>query len=561
MEGPVGGFGTGKIILGQIEVLQLLKFKRIWSWNGGKDNLGATFYKPVEIPDGYFSLGHYCQSNREKCLQGWILVVKDRQLSNECVEMCSVSQILDMKLISTDKSENFVSERLPPLAKPLNYTLVLSSQQWKGTQDIVGYFWLPQAPENYRPCGFVVTTTPVEPSLDEVRCVRSDLTDICETDGLIWTTGNRNPPNFPFSVWNIRPKLRGSKAPGVSIGTFYCNKDLKPENPLPIACLKNVSFDFTAMPKLNQMHTLVKKYGPVVFFHPEETFFPSSVSWLFENGQLLYRRGVEAPQQITINGSNLPQGGSNDKEYWLDFPKEDGVVQRLRQGDLQSTMAYVHFKPALGGTYTDVAIWLFYPLNGPITVKVGALNMPLKYGEHVGDWEHFTLRVSNFTGELWKVYFSQHSGGQWVNASDLEHIEGNRIAVYAAKSGHATFPHAGNFLEGDRKLGVGIRNDASRSKYFLDTSRKYQIVAAEHLEALGSKDIVAEPPWLQYMREWGPKIVYNSRTELNRVIRLLPSKLRSPIESLLNNLPNELSGEQGPTGPKAKDNWYGDERV
>lgn len=567
MESPVGRFGTGRISLGEIEVMQLFTFEEVWSWNGGKDNCGATFYRPFGIPARFFCLGHYCQSNREKHSRGWVLVVKDRELSikslemsNESFKMCSISESSDMNRYSVEKTENVVEKNLPPLAKPLSYTLVWSSQHWKGNLEKIGYFWLPQAPEKYSACGIVVTNTPFEPSIEEVRCVRSDLTDVCEIDSLIWSTGNTNPLSFPFSAWNIRPKLRGAKARGVSVGTFYCNKDLKATNPLPIACLKNVCFDLSAMPKLNQMHSIVKKYGPIVFYHPDEIYFPSSVSWVFENGELLYKRGVELPQPVKINGSNLPLGGSNDTEYWLDLPKHDGAAKRLKRGDLQSTVAYLHFKPAVGGTFTDIATWIFYPHNGPITIKVGALNLPLKYGEHVGDWEHFTLRVSNFTGELSKVYFSQHRGGQWINAADLERIEGNRIVVYASKSGHATFPHAGNFLEGDRKLGVGIRNDAARSKYFLDTSRKYQIVAAEYLEAIGATEIITEPPWLQYMRQWGPNTVYDSREELNRVIRLLPSKLRSTIESLLNSLPKEISGEQGPTGPKAKDNWYGDER-
>eukprot|EP01018_Ginkgo_biloba_P035710 Gb_07174 [translate_table: standard] len=553
MEGPIGGFATGKILLGEIEAIQLFTFEKVWSWiGGGKDNTGATFYKPVGIPSGYFSLGHYCQPNREKHRRGWVLLVKDRKLFNESVKL----EMFDKNWHSTQEGQNSMTERPPPLAKPVDYMLVWSSQHSKGIQNTIGYFWLPQAPEGYRACGFVVTNTPYKPSLEEVKCVRSDLTDICESDGLLWTTG----PSFPFGAWTVRPKLRGTKAQGVSVGTFYCNNDSKSANPLPVACLKNANFDLTAMPKLNQIHGIIRKHGAIVFFHPEEIYFPSSVSWLFDNGHLLYKRGEEMSQAVTIDGSNLPHGGSNDSEYWLDFPKEDGVAKRVKQGDLQSALAYVHVKPALGGTFTDIVMWLFYPLNGPITVKVGALNLPLKYGEHIGDWEHFTLRVSNFTGELWRVYFSQHRGGQWLNASDLEYIEENRMVVYATKSGHSMFPRAGNFLEGDRKLGVGIRNDAARSRYFLDTSRKYQIIAAEYLEALGSKDIILEPPWLQYMREWGPKIEYNSRTELNRVIRLLPSKLRPPIEKLFNNLPKELSGQQGPTGPKAKDNWDGDER-
>lgn len=203
----------------------------------------------------------------------------------------------------------------------------------------------------------------------------------------------------------------------------------------------------------------------------------------------------------------------------------------------------------------------FCPFNGPATAKIGVLNLPLgKIGEHVCDWEHFTLRLSNFTGELWRIYFSQHSGGEWVNASDLEFIMGNKAVIYSSKSGHANFPHAGDYLQGDSRLGVGIRNDAARSKFSLDTSKKYQIIAAEYLQMLSVNDIPLEPPWLQYMREWGPRVIYNTRAELDKMLRLLPPKMRYTIQNVFNKLPNELSGEEGPTGPKEKDYWEGDER-
>ena len=63
---------------------------------------------------------------------------------------------------------------------------------------------------------------------------------------------------------------------------------------------------------------------------------------------------------------------------------------------------YVHVKPALGGIFIDIVMWVFCPFNGPATLKVGLMSIALsKIGEHVGDWEHFTLRICNYTGELW----------------------------------------------------------------------------------------------------------------------------------------------------------------
>jgi len=562
---PGLAFATGKICLGEIEVSQVSTLEKIWSCNGGeKDDKGASFYKPVEIPAGFFSLGHYGQPNCAS-LQGWVLVAKETvdscKMSCECKKEKIASEDPSSLLLSVQEGEKACCERgpLPALAKPLNYTLIWSSVSWTGNQDRYAYFWLPYPTDGYKAIGFVVTNTPNKPSLNEVRCVRADLTDTCETNGLIWSIES-NVPKLPFSVWTVRPSHRGMWGRGVSVGTFYCSSSWITGTNLPVACLKNVSFSLREMPDLNQIHGLVNHYGPTVFFHPDEIYLPSSVSWFFENGALLYKRGVQMAELITCNGSNLPPGGSNDGEYWLDLPA-DGRAKEIKLGNLQSAEVYVHIKPALGGTFTDIAMWVFCPFNGPATAKIGVLNLPLgKIGEHVCDWEHFTLRVSNFTGELWRIYFSQHSSGEWVNASDLEFIIGNKAVVYSSKSGHASFPHAGDYLQGDSRLGVGIRNDAARSKFSLDTSKKYQIIAAEHLQMLSVNVIPLEPPWLQYMREWGPTIIYNTRAELDKMLRLLPPKIRYTIKNIFNKLPNELSGEEGPTGPKEKGYWEGDER-
>lgn len=85
---PGSGFATGKICLGEIEVSQVSTLEKIWSCNeGGKNDKGVSFYKPVEIPAGFFSLGHYGQPNCSS-LQGWVLVAKQNvdscNLSCEC---------------------------------------------------------------------------------------------------------------------------------------------------------------------------------------------------------------------------------------------------------------------------------------------------------------------------------------------------------------------------------------------------------------------------------------------------------------------------------------------
>ncbi|CAA0821225.1 Plant protein of unknown function (DUF946 [Striga hermonthica] len=524
-------FATGKISLGEIEVVQITKFDKLWSCSPsiGKGNT-VTFYKPAEIPDGYFALGHYCQPS-DKRSRGYILVARDI-------------------------SENYNPK---PLEKPLNYTLV-----WIGNSDECGYIWQPNPPPGYKPMGFVVTIGPDEPDPDEIRCVRADLTESCQINELIFDT-NSVSLSGQFHVWTIRPCERGMLCRGVPVGTFFCseNKFYEDDNVITtVACLKNLDPMLSGMPNLEQIHALIEHYGPRLYFHPDETYLPSSVSWFFENGARLFERGKEEKGlPIDSKGSVLPSGGVNDGEFWLDLPESDKERDCVSKGNIKSAELYIHAKPASGGTFTDIAVWIFCPFNGPATLKAGLFNYTFKkIGQHVADWEHFTLRVSNFSGELSSIYFSEHSGGGWRDICELEFVEGNRAAVYASKNGHACFPKEGCYIQGSSNLGIGARNDCKKSDYFIESSSRYKIVAAEYLGKKSGGGPVEEPNWLQYMREWGPKVVYDSRSELEKILKHFPFFVRFSVENLIELFPTELYGEEGPTGPKEKDNWLGDER-
>uniref|UniRef100_A0A1J3FYZ5 Vacuolar protein sorting-associated protein 62 n=1 Tax=Noccaea caerulescens TaxID=107243 RepID=A0A1J3FYZ5_NOCCA len=508
-------FATGRINLGEIQVVKVTEFDRVWKCvtSRGKSSR-ASFYKPVGIPEGFHCLGHYSQPNNQP-LKGFVLAARANDPDNH----------------------------RPPLKKPVDYSLV-----WSSDSDC--NFWLPNPPAGYKAVGVIVTDGSEQPEVEEVRCVREDLTESCETGQMILGVGS-------FNVWSTEPSERGIWSRCVSVGSFFCStNDDHPSSrnskaAMNIACLKNLDPSLQAMPNLDQVHALIHHYGPTVYFHPEETYMPSSVPWFFKNGSLLYRFGKSKGEPINSSGSNLPAGGENDGTFWIDLPEDD---EEVKKGNLESSELYVHVKPALGGVFTDIVMWIFCPFNGPATLKIGLLTVPMnRIGEHVGDWEHFTFRISNFDGELTQMFFSQHSGGGWVDASDLEFVKGsNKPVVYSSKHGHASFPHPGMYLQGSSKLGIGVRNDVAKSEFAVDSSRRYKVVAAEYL----GEGVVTEPCWLQYMREWGPTIVYDSAAEIDKIVNLLPLIVRYSIENLF---PIALYGEEGPTGPKEKDNWEGDE--
>ncbi|CAL5184779.1 unnamed protein product [Lathyrus oleraceus] len=492
---PGDGFANGIIDLGGgLLVSQISTFNKIWTtYEGGPDDLGVTFFEPTGLSDGFFVLGHYCQPNN-KPLHGWVLVGKDSS-----------------------------STANGALKKPLDYKLVCNIKSLQNKQDEQVYIWLPMAPNGYKVVGHVVTTSKDKPSFDRIMCVRSDLTDECVKykSMKLWGAENKR-----LNVYDVRPIKGGIEAKGVCVGTFLaqCSGRTKTNSQtLPIVCLKNTNDNrFSSMPNLHQIETLIKAYSPYMYLHPLENYLPSSVEWFFINGALLCEKnkGVINESPIEPTGANLPQGYSSierfNHDYWLDLPMDVTERERVKKGNLQSSKAYIHVKPMLGGTFTDIVMWVFYPFNGGARAKVAFLNIPLRSkGEHVGDWEHVTLRVSNFSGELWSVYLSQHSKGEWVDSCELEFQNGNRPLVYSSLHGHALFPRPGCVMQGVR--GFGIRNDACKSELVMDMVKGFEIVGAEYL---GSE--IREPHWLNYEMNWGPK--------------------------------------EGPKGPKQKDFWKGDER-
>ncbi|KAK9056057.1 hypothetical protein SSX86_027144 [Deinandra increscens subsp. villosa] len=503
---PGGGFASGTIDLGGIQVRQVTTFRKIWATNaGGPDNLGTTFYDPTAIPQGFTSLGSYAQPNNIP-LFGHVLVAKD-----------------------TSKN---ISK--PTLTTPIDYTLVWSSESLDVEKDGEGYVWLPTAPDGYRSVGYIITDSSVKPALDRVGCVRADFTDTPNT-----TASLEKLYDIDLDGLNVYGSLGGFRVRNRNVGNLKSNLS-------------------DSMPNLNQIEALIQAYSPVIYFHPDEPFLPSSVDWFFQNGALLYHKGNESkPDPIQRNGSNLPQGGSNDDTYWLDLPLDGSSKDRVKKGDLQNASAYFHVKPVSGGLFTDIAIWVFYPFNGGARAKVEFINMSLgKLGEHVGDWEHVTLRISNFNGELNSVFFSQHGWGKWVSASGLEYHTGNKPIVYASLHGHASYPKPGCVLIGSGGVDIGVRDDTDKSDKVMDTGVRAVVVATEYMAGA-----VVEPLWLNYERKWGPKIDYDVEKEIKKMKRVMIGKLKKAFERFVESLPNEMLGEDGPTGPKVKVSWSGDECV
>ncbi|MFS7935408.1 putative vacuolar protein sorting-associated protein [Helianthus anomalus] len=535
-------FGKEAINLGGLDVYEALFFKKIWTTqSGGLKAFGATCYEPTSLPKGFKLIGHFCKPN-------------------------SVDMFVS---VLTAKATTQGA-----LKSPIDYTLIWTSKGADITKVEDAYIWLPIPPHGYKAVGHIVTTSPVKPSLDKVWCIRSDFTDLTEVDSWIWGYNSSNIVN----LYTTKPK---SSARSVPAGTFLAQNGSSTHE---LACLKMVRRNpYTAMPSNLQIRTLMQAYAPWVYFHPDEEYFPSSTPWFFKNGAVLHQTG-RLPAHVKGNGTNLPSNVAPEDAY-LDLPDDEDEKERVKKGFLSTAFAYVHVKPALAGTYTDIAIWLYYPFNGGGKLQLGPLVIPLGIiGEHVSDWEHITLRIDNYRGILKNIYLSQHAKGVWARPREFEFMNSTRPVVYASLHGHTHYStptyhvhmsgkleesqirmlydefqkmnnsNKYNIVKGEKFFGFGPRDDTEKSDNVMDIASRYDLVYTDYKNS-------GEEPWLNYSGRWGPKITYSFAKAVFNIVESLPDKLKELATKALNGLPPELFGEEGPQGPKMRENWTQDERV
>jgi hypothetical protein len=132
----------------------------------------------------------------------------------------------------------------------------------------------------------------------------------------------------------------------------------------------------------------------------------------------------------------------------------------------------------------DIVYWMFYPYNNGKRVCIGAyldnycpVYIPFTsscavprisgcvggystFGNHVGDWEHVTIRFVD--GQPSQVALSQHDGGQVFNYGDpaLQLSDGHPV-VYSALGSHGLYRDAARHTYKTIANGDSLNDDTS----------------------------------------------------------------------------------------------------
>jgi len=171
---------------------------------------------------------------------------------------------------------------------------------------------------------------------------------------------------------------------------------------------------------------LLETYAPRIWFTAQEFYFPSSVEWAL-------------PYQERFM--------DEEGQYWIRTIESLGAPSDTLPffaGDLATAPVYGYWADK-GEGVLDLVYFVYFPYNRGKSVA------DTIWGNHVGDWEHITVRLLDDGAGTFnpsQVYLSAHSFGgayDW-GSGEVELFDGTHPVVYAATGSHGFWAQPGNHV-------------------------------------------------------------------------------------------------------------------
>ena len=278
---------------------------------------------------------------------------------------------------------------------------------------------------------------------------------------------------------------------------------------------------------------LLKTYAPRIYLAKDEKYFPSDVEWSFANMVRYQDKDgnywIQTKEPLVVLSTNL--------DYWAGF------------SDVSRAPVYAFWVDksgsADGSSYVDLVYFTYYPYN------LGKQYTGVTWGNHVGDWEHLTVRLkwveSNGSWSLAPagVYIPFHDSGKAYRWDEAFKTATHPIA-FAASGSHGLWPNAGSH---PYKTYVGnavvLTDETSQGKAW-DTWNR--LIAWDYRARMP----LTGEPWPAWM---STKYSYAGQGDPTR-------PQAGPIYRWGNSeqmcIPGVCRLENGPTGPPDKDVWRSD---
>ncbi|WP_331730668.1 Vps62-related protein (plasmid) [Kitasatospora sp. NBC_00070] len=409
---------------------------------------------------------------------------------------------------------------------PADFAMVWNAVGLQSTGVPPAFIWRPVPKPGFTCLGDVVTTSASKPSADVIRCVRTEYTRPARSTKLASSYGSAMVPSDRWTDI-LETTADPSDTHGLQTSGFRVYSPLgKGADPSGFRVLGKDYFSNAGIAGSWIPNTGVPKQwsdserasvGLKVWLASAEENFPSSVDLHLANTH------VSNGYRVT----NEPLGcASCTNPAFLRGTRPDGT----REGTPPMYTEVVHRTRNSSPTnITDVVYWMFYPYNNGKRVCIGVYT-PFgcaggysTFGNHVGDWEHVTVRYVD--DQPYQVTLSQHEGDQtFLYGSKYLELDLFRPVVYAATGSHALYSASGNFTYKKLPNGDSLVDRTSRG-----TAWEWASYPANQFIWQSAGTYAGSWSWLNYTGRWG-----------------------NPESTCVGSPVNQCVLENGPEGPNMK---------
>ena len=170
---------------------------------------------------------------------------------------------------------------------------------------------------------------------------------------------------------------------------------------------------------------LLTAYAPRIWWDENEKYFSSDVEFAAENMTKAL--------------------GANGNLYYLQALDSPHFMSDFFYGDLEHAKAYA-FAIEKEYKYLDLSYYYYAPFN------LGKQIAGMEFGDHVGDWEHVSVRLMKEEKEGATYYrpvtvdYSAHFMRNYVSWDEVETVDGTHPVAYTACGSHGMWKDAGTHV-------------------------------------------------------------------------------------------------------------------
>jgi hypothetical protein len=198
-------------------------------------------------------------------------------------------------------------------------------------------------------------------------------------------------------------------------------------------------------------------FAPMIKFHPKEQYFPCSIEYLLAQAQLVQtNNGAFTPVVQNPTQADLATYYTDNYRVFINPQQFHGQLPDAH-GTINAPM-YVAVQVPADRTYVDLTFILLFAYQGPQTGRTielgkifteGKVNFQLPhYGEHQGDIETVSVRVTPDLAQAMLVRLEAHGHSTYYGVDELDFADGHPI-VCSVLNSHGTYNGRGKMPAND----------------------------------------------------------------------------------------------------------------